>query len=39
VPGTDAGTIALLKRPDRTPIGTPGTLRQAADGVAEWQPD
>ena len=38
VPGTDAAIIALLKRPDRTPIGTPGLLRQAADGVPEWSP-
>ena len=38
VPGTDADTIALLKRSDRTPIGTPGRLRQAADGVLEWRP-
>lgn len=38
VPGTDAATIALLKRPDRTPIGTTGLLRTADDGVLEWQP-
>jgi hypothetical protein len=38
VPGTDAEAIALLKRPDRTPIGTPGSLHQAADGLAEWRP-
>ncbi|MDN3568946.1 acetyl-CoA acetyltransferase [Paeniroseomonas aquatica] len=37
VPATDAATIALLKRPDRTPIGTTGPLRTAADGVLEWQ--
>lgn len=36
VPGTDAATIALLRRPDRTPIGTAGPLRTAADGVLEW---
>jgi acetyl-CoA C-acetyltransferase len=29
--------IALLKRLDRTPIGTPGVLRCAADGVPEWR--
>jgi hypothetical protein len=38
VPGTDAEAIALLKRPDRTPIGTPGILHKAADGLAEWRP-
>ncbi|TCZ65468.1 acetyl-CoA acetyltransferase [Roseicella aquatilis] len=38
VPGSDAATIALLKRPDRTPIGTPGTLRRAADGLQDWSP-
>ena len=37
VPATDAATIALLKRPDRTPIGTTGPLRTADDGVLEWQ--
>jgi acetyl-CoA C-acetyltransferase len=38
VPGSDAGTIALLKRPDRTPIGTPGVLRRAPDGLQDWRP-
>ncbi|MDO9706897.1 acetyl-CoA acetyltransferase [Paracraurococcus lichenis] len=38
VPGTEAGTIALLKRPDRTPIGMPGVLRRAADGLQDWSP-
>jgi len=38
VPGGDAATIALLKRPDRTPIGTPGVLRRAADGLQDWSP-
>jgi acetyl-CoA C-acetyltransferase len=37
VPASDAATIALLKRPDRTPIGTTGPLRTADDGVLEWQ--
>jgi hypothetical protein len=38
VPGGDAGTIALLKRADRTPIGTEGLLRRAADGLRDWSP-
>ncbi|MCK8784757.1 acetyl-CoA acetyltransferase [Roseomonas sp. NAR14] len=38
VPGAEAGTIALLKRQDRSPIGLPGRLRPAADGIADWQP-
>ncbi|MCB4825395.1 acetyl-CoA acetyltransferase [Roseicella aerolata] len=36
--GTEADTIALLKRPDRTPIGTQGVLRRAADGLQDWSP-
>jgi acetyl-CoA C-acetyltransferase len=38
VPGSEAETIALLKRPDRTPIGTPGVLRRATDGLLDWSP-
>lgn len=38
VPGNDAGTIALLKRTDSTPIGTRGVLRRAADGLQDWRP-
>jgi acetyl-CoA C-acetyltransferase len=38
VPGSDAPTIALLKRTDRTPIGTPGRLRPAEDGLQDWSP-
>ena len=38
VPGDDAATIALLKRPDRTPIGTKGMLRPAGDGLQDWSP-
>ncbi len=37
VPGSDADTIALLKRADRTPIGTPGVLRRAADRLQDWR--
>jgi acetyl-CoA C-acetyltransferase len=38
VPATDAATIALLKRAGRTPIGTPGQVAPAGDGVLEWHP-
>jgi acetyl-CoA acetyltransferase len=38
VPASDAETIALLKRPDRTPIGTPGIVAPTADGILEWRP-
>jgi acetyl-CoA C-acetyltransferase len=38
VPAADAATIAVLKRPGRTPIGTPGRLRRAADGLQDWSP-
>ncbi len=38
VPGGDAGTIALLKRAESTPIGTEGLLRRAADGLQDWSP-
>ncbi len=38
VPGTDSATIALLKRADRTPIGTRGVLRRATDGLQDWSP-
>ena len=39
VPGTEADTIALLKRTDRTPIGIRGVLRRAADGLQDWSPN
>jgi acetyl-CoA C-acetyltransferase len=38
VPGTDSATIALLKRPSHTPIGKPGLVAPAADGLLEWRP-
>jgi acetyl-CoA C-acetyltransferase len=38
VPATDAATIALLKHPDRTPIGTAGHVAAAADGILQWHP-
>ncbi|SDB72675.1 acetyl-CoA acetyltransferase [Belnapia rosea] len=33
-----AEAIALLTRPDQTPIGRPGLATLAADGVPEWRP-
>ena len=38
VPGSDEETIAMLKHTDRTPIGTRGVLRRAADGLQDWRP-
>lgn len=38
VPGGDGETIALLKQTDRSPIGTAGVLRRAADGLQDWHP-
>jgi acetyl-CoA C-acetyltransferase len=37
VPAEDKATLKRLLELDRTPIGTVGTIRKAADDVAEWR--
>jgi acetyl-CoA C-acetyltransferase len=37
VPTSDQRTLALLVNLDRTPVGSPGTILTAEDGILEWQ--
>jgi acetyl-CoA C-acetyltransferase len=37
VPATDTTTLAHLMNIERTPVGTLGEIRMAADGVPEWR--
>jgi acetyl-CoA C-acetyltransferase len=37
VPARDAPTLAHLMNMDRTPIGTPGDIHAANDGILEWR--
>lgn len=37
VPATDHATLAALTDLDRSPVGLPGTVRPAPDGLAEWE--
>jgi acetyl-CoA C-acetyltransferase len=37
VPAHDGATLAHLTDMDRTPVGTPGDIRTADDGILEWQ--
>ncbi len=37
VPASDEKTLAHLRDMDRTPVGTPGDIAMAEDGVPEWR--